>query len=253
MPPTRIFGRPLPVTVPVTSVTPSRAQREPAPVDRIATSRAPPTGTVNEAPDPRREARFASRIGSRSRRREFGRRLSRKIRRSERRPLAPTPPSEHGGVLGGLEPSSSGSGPVGLQLTPSPDAAQNALCARNHAEASTSLSPCRVCRLATRRRRAGLRLPCRVWEKQKRGMAHLHGVVSVESPAHRRWAEAYINALQELAPRYGFGFVDGCTRSGASSGPAFKRPRTCRATSLAAGATRHRSRRTCSRATCPGS
>jgi hypothetical protein len=77
--------------------------------------------------DPRREARFASRIGSRSRRREFGRRGSRKIRRSERRPLAPTPPSEHGGVLGGLEPSSSGSGPVGLQLTPSPDAAQNAL------------------------------------------------------------------------------------------------------------------------------
>ena len=28
--------------------------------------------------------------------------------------------------------------------------------------------------------------------------------MSVESPAHRRWA--YVNALRELAPRYGFGF-----------------------------------------------
>jgi hypothetical protein len=37
-----------------------------------------------------------------------------------------------------------------------------------------------------------------VWEKQKRGLAHLHGVISVESPAHGRWAEAYINALREL-------------------------------------------------------
>jgi hypothetical protein len=53
------------------------------------------------------------------------------------------------------------------------------------------------------------KLACRVWEKQKRGLAHLHGVVSVESPAHVRWAEAYITALRELAPRYGFGFVDG--------------------------------------------
>jgi hypothetical protein len=53
------------------------------------------------------------------------------------------------------------------------------------------------------------KLACRVWEKQKRGLAHVHGVVSVESPAHVRWAEAYITALRELAPRYGFGFVDG--------------------------------------------
>jgi hypothetical protein len=56
----RRLGRPLPVTVPVTSVTPSRAQREPAPVDRIATSRVPPTGTVNEADRP--EARGALRL-----------------------------------------------------------------------------------------------------------------------------------------------------------------------------------------------
>jgi hypothetical protein len=48
------------VTVPVTTVTPSRAQRDPAPVDRIATSRAPSTGTVNEAHRP--EERGALRL-----------------------------------------------------------------------------------------------------------------------------------------------------------------------------------------------
>ena len=58
------------------------------------------------------------------------------------------------------------------------------------------------------------KLACRVWEKQKRGLAHLHGVISVESPAHVRWAEAYITALRELAPRYGFGFVDGWHKVG---------------------------------------
>jgi hypothetical protein len=53
------------------------------------------------------------------------------------------------------------------------------------------------------------KIAARVWEKQRRGLAHLHGVVSVESPQHCAWAEAYITALQEMAPRYGFGFVDG--------------------------------------------
>jgi hypothetical protein len=48
-----------------------------------------------------------------------------------------------------------------------------------------------------------------VWEKHKRGLAHLHGVISVESPTHRQWAEGYVTALREMAPRYGFGFVDG--------------------------------------------
>jgi hypothetical protein len=45
-------------------------------------------------------------------------------------------------------------------------------------------------------------------------LAHLHGVISVESPEHVRWAEAYINALREMAPRYGFGFVDGWHKVG---------------------------------------
>jgi hypothetical protein len=58
------------------------------------------------------------------------------------------------------------------------------------------------------------KLAARVWEKQQRGLAHLHGVVSVESPVHIRWAEAYITALREMAPRYGFGFVDGWRKVG---------------------------------------
>jgi hypothetical protein len=53
------------------------------------------------------------------------------------------------------------------------------------------------------------RLLARVWEKQKRGLAHLHGVIGVGTPLERAWAKAYVTALRELAPRYGFGFVDG--------------------------------------------
>jgi hypothetical protein len=51
-------------------------------------------------------------------------------------------------------------------------------------------------------------LAARVWEKQKRGLAHLHGVLSVSTPAELRWAQAYVTALAELAPSKGFGFVD---------------------------------------------
>ena len=53
------------------------------------------------------------------------------------------------------------------------------------------------------------KVAARVWEKQKRGLAHLHGVVDVTTPAERVWAEVYVTALREMAPRYGFGFVDG--------------------------------------------
>lgn len=58
------------------------------------------------------------------------------------------------------------------------------------------------------------KLLVRVWEKQKRGLAHLHGVLSVETPADVAWARAYLTALRELAPRYGFGFVDGWEKVG---------------------------------------
>jgi hypothetical protein len=58
------------------------------------------------------------------------------------------------------------------------------------------------------------KLLARVWEKQKRGLAHLHGVISVATPTERFWAEAYVCALRDLAPRYGFGFVDGWHKIG---------------------------------------
>ena len=58
------------------------------------------------------------------------------------------------------------------------------------------------------------KLLARVWEKQARGLAHLHGVLSVAAPAEHAWAEAYVTALQEMAPRYGFGFVDGWAKIG---------------------------------------
>lgn len=58
------------------------------------------------------------------------------------------------------------------------------------------------------------KLLTRVWEKQKRGLAHVHGVIGVQSPAERAWAEAYVTALREMAPRYGFGFVDGWHKIG---------------------------------------
>ncbi len=57
-------------------------------------------------------------------------------------------------------------------------------------------------------------LLARVWEKQKRGLAHLHGVVAVSTPAERAWAKVYVTALQEMAPRKGFGFVDGWDKIG---------------------------------------
>lgn len=82
------------------------------------------------------------------------------------------------------------------------------------------------------------KLAARVWEKQKRGLAHLHGVISVESPAHVRWAEAYVTALRALAPRYGFASSTVDTRSVGGSGPACRRPPIYRATSRVAVAAR---------------
>lgn len=58
------------------------------------------------------------------------------------------------------------------------------------------------------------KLLARVWEKQKRGLAHVHGVIAVGTPVERAWAKAYVTALREMAPRYGFGFVDGWHKIG---------------------------------------
>jgi hypothetical protein len=54
----------------------------------------------------------------------------------------------------------------------------------------------------------------RVWEKQKRGLAHVHGVIPVSTPTERAWAKSYVTALRDLAPRKGFGFVDGWHKIG---------------------------------------
>ena len=43
---------------------------------------------------------------------------------------------------------------------------------------------------------------------------HVHGVIAVGTPAERAWAKAYVEALRQLAPRYGFGFVDGWHKIG---------------------------------------
>lgn len=58
------------------------------------------------------------------------------------------------------------------------------------------------------------KIAARVWEKQKRGLAHLHGVLAVSNPDELAWAQAYVTALREMAPRYGFGFVDGWEKIG---------------------------------------
>jgi hypothetical protein len=58
------------------------------------------------------------------------------------------------------------------------------------------------------------KLLARVWEKQKRGLAHVHGVIAVGTLEERAWAEAYVGALRALAPSKGFGFVDGWNKIG---------------------------------------
>lgn len=58
------------------------------------------------------------------------------------------------------------------------------------------------------------KLLARVWEKQKRGLAHVHGVIAVGTPVERTWAETYVEALGALSQRYGFGFVDGWHKIG---------------------------------------
>ena len=54
----------------------------------------------------------------------------------------------------------------------------------------------------------------RVWEKQRRGLAHVHGVIAVSTPGERAWAKSYVTALKEMAPSKGFGFVDGWHKIG---------------------------------------
>jgi hypothetical protein len=46
------------------------------------------------------------------------------------------------------------------------------------------------------------------WELQSRGVWHLHFVLGMETDVERVWAFEYVNALRELGPSKGFGFVD---------------------------------------------
>ena len=89
--------------IPVTAVTPSRTQREPASLDRMATCRAPSTGTVNEAHRSEKRGALPALIGSRSRRPESGRRTSRRSRQrlsALATSIGPTAASHEGGTWG---------------------------------------------------------------------------------------------------------------------------------------------------------
>jgi hypothetical protein len=46
------------------------------------------------------------------------------------------------------------------------------------------------------------------WELQQRGVWHLHFVVGMETAIERAWAFEYVKAMNEVGPRYGFGYVD---------------------------------------------
>jgi len=46
------------------------------------------------------------------------------------------------------------------------------------------------------------------WELQKRGVWHLHVVLGMETAIERAWAYEYVQALCEVAPTKGFGFID---------------------------------------------
>lgn len=65
---------------------------------------------------------------------------------------------------------------------------------------------------ATRTRRKlggkGFRLAFRAWEPQRRGALHMNAVPPVKTARQMAAAATYRRELSQLAPRYGFGFVD---------------------------------------------
>lgn len=106
-------------------------------------------------------------------------------------------------------PSQKCSGQIGCRVDPDAAAAFNKIAGKWWSELHRAAK--------TRADRASGykgKLLGRVWEKQKRGLAHVHGIVAVESPMERAWAEAYVSALREMSRRYGFGFVDGWEKIG---------------------------------------
>ncbi|HEY8554994.1 MAG TPA: hypothetical protein VIL43_10695, partial [Burkholderiales bacterium] len=59
-------------------------------------------------------------------------------------------------------------------------------------------------------RREGLKpmLLVRVWELQHRGVLHVHPVLGYSTASEKRAAGRYVEHLAELAPKFGFGFVE---------------------------------------------
>lgn len=74
-------------------------------------------------------------------------------------------------------------------------------------------------RARQRVRRQGLNLAflARVFQMQARGLLHVHVAVGYEGTEQQLAAIAYMKALKELAPQFGFGFVDGRNRGGGST------------------------------------
>lgn len=48
----------------------------------------------------------------------------------------------------------------------------------------------------------------RVWEMQHRGVLHVHPVLAYGTVLERRAADRYLDLVNDLAPRYGFGFTE---------------------------------------------
>ena len=71
-------------------------------------------------------------------------------------------------------------------------------------------------------RRTGHRpwLLARVWEMQRRGVLHVHPVLACGTPAARIAARVYLRLVAELAPAYGFGFVERRAKPMSSRGAA---------------------------------
>jgi hypothetical protein len=57
------------------------------------------------------------------------------------------------------------------------------------------------------------RMLARVWEKQHRGVLHVHPVLAFGTAADRSATHVYVRHLEALAPHYGFGFVERKLRS----------------------------------------
>jgi hypothetical protein len=69
-------------------------------------------------------------------------------------------------------------------------------------------SPAGVSGHGERLGRGSVFLVARVWEIQARGVLHVHPVLAYGTARQMAGARAYLERLAELAPQYGFGFVE---------------------------------------------